>query len=48
MKYSIAEGKNIREVNPKVKDKVHVKDSSGTFEGVVYSSGKTVDQCHLH
>lgn len=42
MKYSVAEGRSIKEVNPKMKDKVHVKDSSGTFEGVIYSSGTTV------
>ena len=42
MKYSVAEGRSIKEVNPKIKDKVHVKDSSGTFEGVIDSSGMTV------
>ena len=42
MKYSVAEGRSIKEVNPKIKEKVHVKDSSGTFEGVIDSSGMTV------
>lgn len=40
LKYSVIEGKTIKEVNPKAKDRVHVKDSSGTYwDAVVYSSG---------
>jgi len=40
LKYSVVEGKTIKEVNPKAKDRVHVKDCSGTYwDAVVYSSG---------
>ena len=39
LKYSLVEGKSIKESHPKAKDKVHVKDSSGTWEGIVYASG---------
>lgn len=38
--YSIVEGKSIKESNPKQRDKVHVKDVRGTWEGIVYASGR--------
>ena len=38
-KYSVVEGKYIEELNPKTKDKVHVKSPHGSWKGVVYTSG---------
>ena len=37
--YSVVEGISIDEINPKPTDKVHVKDSNGTPEGIVYTCG---------
>ena len=37
--YSVVEGKSIEEINPKPRDKVHIKDSNGTWEGIVYTCG---------
>ena len=37
--YTVVEGKSVEETNPKVKDKVHVKDVNGTWEGIVYTLG---------
>ena len=34
--YSVVEGKSIEEMNPKPRDKVHIKDSNGTWKGIVY------------
>ena len=40
MMYSVVEGRSIEEANPKAKDKVHVRDSNGTWEGIIYTSGR--------
>lgn len=37
--YSVVEGKSVEETNPRVKDKVHMKDVNGTWEGVVSTLG---------
>lgn len=37
--YTVVEGKSVEETNPRVKDKVHVKDVNGTWEGIVYTLG---------
>lgn len=42
LKYSVVEGKYITEVNPKTKDKVHIKDTTGTWQGIVYASGMLI------
>ena len=38
--YSVVEGKLIDETNPKAKEKVHVRDNNGTWEGIIYTSGR--------
>jgi len=49
LKYAVVEGKYIEELNPKTKDKVHVKSAHGSWEGVVYTSGmsqlRQLDNC---
>lgn len=37
--YTVVEGKSLEETKPRVKDKVHVKDVNGTWEGIVYTLG---------
>ena len=41
--YSVVEGKSIKETNPRIRDKVRVKDSAGTWEGIVYAAGMLLD-----
>ena len=38
--YSIVEGTSIKQSNPTQRDKLHVKDVRGTWEGIVYASGR--------
>lgn len=42
--YSVVEGKSIKEINPRIRDKVRVKDSAGTWEGIVQVAGSE-SQC---
>ena len=36
---SVVEGKSVEEMDPKPRDKVHIKDGNGTWEGIVYTCG---------
>ena len=36
---SVVEGISVEEMNPKPRDKVHIKDGNGTWEGIVYTCG---------
>ena len=41
--YSVVEGKPIKEMNPRIRDKVRVRDSAGTWESNVYAAGTLLD-----
>ena len=41
--YTVVEGKSIKEINPRIRDKVKVKDSAGTWEGIIYAAGMLLD-----